>query len=119
MRNPSSSAVLLTGEVGVLAGVRQDAAFRTNVGVYNLGTTECVVEVEARDEGGMVVGSKLVLTVPPTRYAQEALSRAVATALPSGTVFVTNATPGCTVGAVAYVIDNVTQDPYAVAQRKR
>lgn len=119
VRNPSSAAVLLTGEVGVLPGVRQDAAFRTNVGVYNLGTTECVVEVEARDERGMVVGSKLVLTVPPTRYAQEALSRAVATALPSGTLFVTNATPGCTVGAVAYVIDNATQDPFAVAQRKR
>ena len=50
VRNPSSAAVLLTGEVGVLPGVRQDAAFRTNVGVYNLSEKECVVEVEALDE---------------------------------------------------------------------
>lgn len=115
----SSPAILLTGEIGILPGVRQDTAFRTNVGVYNLGDTECVVEVEARDEGGMVVGSKLVLTVPPTRYAQESLSRAVSTALPSGSLHVTNATPGCRVGSVAYVIDNVTQDPFVIAQRKR
>lgn len=119
VRNPTSAAVLLDGEVGVLPGVRQDPAFRTNVGVYNLGTTECLVEVEARDEGGMVVGSKLVLTVPPTRYVQEPLSNAVGTALPSGSLHVRNATPGCTVGSVAYVIDNATQDPYSVAQRKR
>lgn len=118
-RNPSSAAILATGEIGVLPGVRQDAAFRTNVGVYNLGTTECVVEVEARDDQGMVVGSKLALTVPPTRYVQEPLSKAVGNALPSGSVLVTNATTGCTVGGVAYVIDNVTQDPYVVAQRKK
>ncbi len=118
-RNPSSAAVLLTGEVGVLSGIRQDEDFRTNVGVYNLGTTECVVEVEARNEVGIAVGSKLVLTVPPTRYVQEQLSKAVGNALPSGSVFVTNATDGCSVGSVAYVIDNVTQDPYAVAQRKK
>jgi hypothetical protein len=118
-RNPSSAAILATGEVGVFPGVRQDTAFRTNVGVYNLGTTACVVEVEARDEGGMVVGSKLALTVPPTRYVQRSLSEAVGTALPSGSVVVTNATAGCTVGGVAYVIDNVTEDPFAVAQRKK
>jgi hypothetical protein len=34
-------------------------------------------------------------------------------------VAVTNTTEGCRVGSVAYVIDNVTQDPYAVAQRKK
>jgi hypothetical protein len=119
IRNPSSAAILATGEVGVFPGVRQDTAFRTNVGVYNLGTTGCVVEVEARDEGGMVVGSKLVLTVPPTRYVQEPLSKAVGNALPSGSVLVTNATAGCTVGGVVYVIDNVTQDPFVVAQRKK
>lgn len=118
-RNPSSAAILATGEVGVFPGVRQDTAFRTNVGVYNLGTTECIVEVEARNEGGMVVGSKLALPVPPTRYVQRPLSEAVGTALPSGSVLITNATTGCTVGGVAYVIDNATQDPYAVAQRKK
>ncbi|MCL4809270.1 MAG: hypothetical protein KJ062_16010 [Thermoanaerobaculia bacterium] len=119
VRNPTSAAILATGEVGVFPGVRQDAAFRTNVGVYNLGATECVVEVEARDEQGMVVGSKLALTVPPTRYVQEPLSKAVGNALPSGSVLVTNATAGCSVGGVAYVIDNVTQDPFVVSQRKK
>lgn len=119
VRNPSSAAVLATGEVGVFPGVRQDTSFRTNVGVYNLGTTECVVEVEARDGQGMVVGSKLALPVPPTRYVQRPLSEAVGNALPSGSVFVTNATEGCSVGGVVYVIDNVTQDPYVVAQRKK
>ena len=41
VRSPSSSAILLTGETGVLTGVRQDLAFRTNVGVYNLSEKEC------------------------------------------------------------------------------
>ncbi len=117
-RNPSSAAILSTGEVGVLPGVRQDAAFRTNVGVYNLGTTDCVVEVAARDDFGRVAGSTIVMTVPPTQYVQEQLSKAT-TNLPSGSVTVTNATAGCSVGGVAYVIDNVTQDPFSVAQRKK
>ncbi len=118
-RNNGSAAVLLTGEVGILSGIRQDSAFRTNVGVYNLTAMECLVEVEVRDDTGRVVGSKLVLTVPPTRYVQESLAGAVGNNLPSGSVAVTNTTEGCRVGSVAYVIDNVTQDPYAVAQRKK
>lgn len=115
----TSPAILLTGEVGILPGVRQDSAFRTNVGVYNLSTKECVVELEARNDAGHAVGSKLVLTVPPTRYVQEQLSRATGNSLPSGSVAVKNATAGCSVGSVAYVIDNLTQDPFAVTQRKK
>lgn len=119
VRPASSAAVLQTGEVGVLAGIRQDSAFRTNVGVYNLGTSECIVEVEARDDEGRLVGSKLVLTVPATRYVQHTVSSFAGNSLPSGSLRVTNATNGCTVGSVAYVIDNITQDPFSVGQRKR
>ncbi len=119
VRNPTSAAVLLTGETGVLTGVRQDSSFRTNVGVYNLTEKECLVEVEARDDNGRRVGSQLVLFVPALRYVQQALGDATGNHLPSGSVHVTNATEGCVVGGVAYVIDNVTQDPLAVAQRKK
>jgi len=119
VRNPSSAAILLTGESGVLTGVKQTSAFRTNVGVYNLSEKECVVEVEARDENGQRVGSQLVLTVPATRYVQQSLADATGNNLPSGSVHLTNATSGCVVGGVAYVIDNLTQDPFAVSQRKR
>jgi|GEM_PF-1869553 len=119
VKNPSSAAILLTGETGVLTGVRQDLAFRTNVGVYNLSEKECVVEVEARDDEGRKTGSQLVLTVPAIRYVQQSLGDATGNNLPSGSVLVTNATSGCVVGSIAYVIDNVTQDPLAVAQRKR
>jgi hypothetical protein len=118
VRNPTSAAVLQTGETGVLTGVRQDTSFRTNVGVYNLSDKECVVEVEARDESGQRVGSQLVLTVPATRYVQQSLGDATGNNLPSGSVRLTNATSGCVVGGVAYVIDNITQDPLAVSQRK-
>jgi hypothetical protein len=117
-RNPASPAVLRTGEVGVFPGVRQSSTFRTNVGVYNLGLTDCVVELEARDESGHAVGSKRILAVPALRYVQEPLSLATGDNLPAGTVTLKNASAGCTVGGVAYVIDNVTQDPYAVSQRK-
>ena len=117
VQNPASAAVLQTGEVGLLPGVRQDAAFRTNVGVYNLGTTECVVEISALDDFGNAAGPKIVRNVPAKQYVQEPLSR-ITTSLPSGTVTLTNATAGCFVGGVAYVIDNVTQDPYAVSERK-
>ena len=65
VRNPSSAAVLLMGETGVLTGVRQDSGFRTNVGVYNLTDKDCVVEVEARNDEGQRVGSQLVLDGPP------------------------------------------------------
>jgi hypothetical protein len=118
VRNPSSAAILLTGESGVLTGVRQDLAFRTNIGVYNLSEKQCVVEVEARDDEGRRVGSQLVLTVPATRYVQQSLGDATGNNLPSGSVRVTNTTSGCVVGGVAYVIDNITQDPLAVSQRK-
>ena len=118
VRTSASPALLRTGEVGVLPGVRQDSAFRTNIGVYNVSDKECVVELEARDEDGQTVGSKLALTLPPTRYAQEQLAR-LTTNLPSGSVTLTNGTSGCYVGGVAYVIDNVTQDPFAVPQRKK
>jgi len=119
VRTLGSAYVLRTGEVGVLPGVRQDSAFRTNVGVYNLSTKTCVVEVEARNENGARVGQKLVLSVPPERYVQEAIASATGNNLPSGMLAVTNASEGCIVGSIAYVIDNVTQDPYAVTQRKR
>lgn len=118
VRTSASPALLRTGEIGVLSGVRQDSAFRTNIGVYNVSDKECVVELEARDDEGNTVGSKLALTLPPTRYAQEPLSR-LTTSLPSGSVTLTNGTTGCYVGGVAYVIDNVTQDPFAVSQRKK
>lgn len=114
-----SNAFLRTGEIGVFPGVRQDASFRTNVGVYNLGEKQCVVEMEARDESGNRVGTKGVLTVPPTRYVQESLATYTGNNLPSGSVVLTNATSGCTVGGVVYVIDNATQDPYVVSQRKK
>ena len=119
VRNSSSAAMLVTGEVGVLTGVRQDSAFRTNVGVYNLSDKECVVEVQARGDDGRAVGPKSVLTVPATSYVQQPLGDLTGNNLPSGAVMVTNATAGCTVGSVAYVIDNVTQDPFAVPQRKK
>ena len=73
VRSPSSAAVLLMGETGVLTGVRQDSGFRTNIGVYNLSDKSCVVEVEARDDEGQRVGSQLVLTVPAIRYVQQSL----------------------------------------------
>jgi len=118
VRTSASPALLRTGEVGVLSGVREDTAFRTNIGVYNVSDKDCVVELEAKDDAGHTVGSKLALTLPPTRYHQEPLSR-LTSSLPSGSVTITNGTSGCYVGSVAYVIDNVTQDPFAVSQRKK
>ncbi len=50
---------------------------------------------------------------------QQSLGDATGNNLPSGSVRLTNATTGCAVGGVAYVIDNATQDPFAVSQRKR
>lgn len=119
VRNPSSAAVLLIGETGVLTGVRQDSAFRTNVGIYNLTDKDCVVEVEARNDEGQRVGTQLVLTVPPIRYVQKSLGDLTGNNLPSGSVRLVNTTTGCAVGGIAYVIDNATQDPFAVSQRKR
>lgn len=118
VRTSASPALLRTGEVGVLSGVRENTAFRTNIGVYNVSDKDCVVELEAKDDAGHTVGSKLALTLPPTRYHQEPLSR-LTSSLPSGSVTITNGTSGCYVGSVAYVIDNVTQDPFAVSQRKK
>lgn len=117
--SPYSSSVLRTGEVAVFAGARQDGSFRTNVGVYNLSEKECVVEVEALDDAGHRVGAKGVLTIQATQYAQKSLSDYTGNNLPSGSVTVTNATEGCTVGGVTYVIDEATQDPFAVGMRKR
>ena len=114
-----SAGLISGGQTGVFPAVRQDAAFRTNVGVFNISSIACAVELEARDEAGAKVGTTSSFSVSPSKYVQKSLGEATgAIPLASGSATVRNLTPGCYVGASAYVIDNVSQDPSAVAFRK-
>lgn len=125
----ASTEVLLPGEAGRLIGVRDDntqaqkTGFRTNLVLVNTSETArlCPTQVEAHDGNGTLVGSASV-GVAPSTMVQKTFRQLFpdAPALPMGAlrVIVPTTSTGCSIGAVAYVIDNASQDPFAVALHK-
>lgn len=107
---------LASGRTGVLAHLKKSGAYRTNVGVTNLGTTEVTVEIRLFDSRGAQAGNVRSLTVPVGGLLQEtdvfATSGAGNQEIAFATVEVR--TPGGKVWAFASVIDNATGDPTIV-----
>jgi hypothetical protein len=115
-----STHTLEYGEFGLLTGLRHDDAFRTNLGFFAKGSGRCIAEVALYDQDGKNLGTNPVrLELVPDIYRQEPLRSLFGTGdLRGVSVRVTAATQGCQVGAVAYVIDNESSDPYVVPMRK-
>ena len=100
-------------------GIREDAAFRTNLVVANPGTTEVVVALELLAEDGARLGTGTA-TLPPLGMTQ--LSRVVRVLGAAGDVagarlVLEPVTPGGSVAAYAVLIDSATGDPRTLLPR--
>lgn len=104
------------GRIGVLPHLKRTAAYRTNIGVVNLGTAQCTALIKLFSSAGVQVGSTKQLTADPGRWVQQydifanvgAGNQPVAYA----TVEVQNT--GDLVWAYASVIDVATGDPTTI-----
>ncbi|HPW56518.1 MAG: S8 family serine peptidase [Thermoanaerobaculaceae bacterium] len=103
------------GQWGVLAQLTQNATYRTNIGVLNMGSTAAVVNVKLFNGFGSLVGEYNV-TLNPGEYKQEDRvfgTKGGQTNMAEGYAKVT-CTTGAGVIAVASVLDNGTSDPTTI-----
>ena len=115
-----SAHPLRYGEFGMLTGLRNDSAFRTNIGLFAKGIGTCLAELVLYGPDGKALGTNPVkVELRPDIYRQDRLSSMFGVDnLRAVSVRVAAATQACEIGAVAYVIDNESSDPYVVPMRK-
>ena len=106
---------ITSGQVGVLPQLKKNGAFRTNVGVQNLGDASATVLVRVFDATGAQVGSKS-LTVAAGRWLQQNDIFAAASAGSQDIAYATVEvqTAGATVWAYGSVVDQATGDPTTI-----
>lgn len=118
----ASSELLSTNETGRLIGIRDDGTFRTNIVLVNTSLNQCGVQLEVRNNNGEIppAGSKLPVLPPNTMVQISGVKNyfGISDGLRNASVVVKNVSSNCAVGAVAYVIDNTTQDPIAINLKK-
>lgn len=97
---------------GSILGLRQDAAFRSNVGLFNPEPFAAMVSLTLRRADGEVIG-RTAVSVPPLGYVQRNLAVLFPDAVWSeGEVLTLSIdSPDLDVFAFGAVIDNVSQDP--------
>lgn len=102
-----------------IAGIREDAGFRTNLVLASAAESETVIELTLVAADGSTLASKN-FALPPLGMTQ--LTRVVRELGAPGDVsgarlVLSTATPGASVAAYASVIDNVTNDPRTLLPR--
>ncbi len=97
---------------GSILGLRQDAGFRSNVGLFNPEPFDADVTLTLRRADGEVIG-ETVVSVPPRGYVQRNLAVLFPNSrMPEGEALTLSVeSPQLDVFAFAAVIDNVSQDP--------
>lgn len=115
---PAVTAVegLARMQVAYIGQIEKSAAFRSNLGVQNLGTASCEVAVTLRGPNGTSIGNPLATTVPAGKYHQwdDVFAKAGVTDAALAYARVEVETPGCRVWAYGSVVDNITNDPTTV-----
>jgi len=100
-----------------LAGLRQDAQFRTNIVLANMAETGATVTVRVLTREGVTATSQ-GFTVPAMGFLQLNLANNLGISnFSGGSAVVSCATPGCLVAAYASVIDASTADPRTILAR--
>jgi len=104
------------GQTAYIGQLEKSASFRSNLGVQNLGSTDCSVTVTLHDSSGATLGSPLTQTVAGGRYFQwdDVFAKAGAPAQPLAYATVEVQTSGCRAWAYGSVVDNATGDPTTV-----
>ena len=97
---------------GSILGLRQDAAFRSNVGLFNPEPFTAVVSLALRRADGQVIG-EAVVSVPPLGYVQRNLAVLFPDArrVDGEVLTLSIDSPDLDIFAFAAVIDNTSQDP--------
>jgi hypothetical protein len=104
------------GQVGVLGQVKKTGAFRTNVGVVNLGTSSCAVAVKLWGGSGAPLGGVKTITAAAGRWVQVSDIFAACSAPSQEIAYATVEvqTSGGKAWAYASVVDNATGDPTTI-----
>ncbi len=112
----TTSDGLTQGQAGLLAGLKRNVAFRTNIGAINLGDSQCTVLVSLYDNSGGVIGSPQMVTLEAGTWQQldDVFMTSGAGQQDLGYAKVEVQTPGGRAWTYASVIDNATGDPTTV-----
>ncbi|MCU0290509.1 MAG: hypothetical protein MUF10_00750 [Thermoanaerobaculaceae bacterium] len=104
------------GTRGFLPGIRQNAAFRTNIGLVNLNDKAGTVRISIVDETGAVRGTPKLVEVQPYRWLQVDRIFDVVGAgnLDTAYAVIEVTTTYSKFWAYASVIDNLTGDPMTI-----
>ena len=107
---------IVAGQVGVLAQLEGTTAFRTNVGIVNLGAAAVTVAVRLFEAGGAQVGSVKRITAGAGLWVQQddIFAACAAGSRPLAYATVEVETAGGAVWAYASVIDQATGDPTTI-----
>ncbi|MCU0290758.1 MAG: PKD domain-containing protein [Thermoanaerobaculaceae bacterium] len=107
---------LPAGQTGVIPQLKKNTAFRTNLGILNLGTAPCTVAVKLRGSTGTQLGSTRTQVVSAGRYWQQDKIFDNVGAGTCDTAFATVEvqTTGGKVWAYGSVVDNPTGDPTTI-----
>ena len=127
----STAGVILFNETGRFIGIREDVDTRTNFVLFNPGPTVCNVTMQVLDANGNVIApGGLSKGLPPKTMVQANRLKntfGITSDIRNASLVVRNATGGCTIGGVAYVVDGNpgtpggnpnTNDPFTVTFRK-
>ncbi|HQN96088.1 MAG TPA: hypothetical protein PLM61_06940 [Thermoanaerobaculales bacterium] len=115
----AASSGLAAGQSAFLPALVEDDAYRTNIGVVNMGEATATILVELCDGAGTTV-AEYTRQIPPGRWRQEIQPfryLAGETAMSGGYSRIT-VQSGAGVFALASVIDNITNDPTTVAMQR-
>ncbi|HQP87603.1 MAG TPA: S8 family serine peptidase [Thermoanaerobaculia bacterium] len=100
-----------------LAGLRQDAKFRTNLVLANMGESVAAVALRILNTSGATAATRS-LSIPALGFLQLNLANDLGVSnFSGGSAVVSCSTPGCLVVAYASVIDEATADPRTVLAR--
>jgi hypothetical protein len=112
------SQALIGGQTGVIPQLKYTTGFRTNVGLLNLGSSDCEVDIRLIGVDGQQVGEQVRVTVSPGRYWQgdnifgSAWTGAGGRNIAYAEIEVVTA--GGQVWAYGSVVDNATGDPTTI-----
>ncbi|MGV8041322.1 MAG: S8 family serine peptidase [Thermoanaerobaculaceae bacterium] len=105
------------GQTAYVGQLEKSTAFRSNLGVQNLGSTDCAVTATLHDASGATLGNPLTQTVAGGRYFQwdDVFAKAAAPSASLAYAKVRVDTNAGRIWAYGSVVDNITGDPTTVA----
>ncbi|NOZ93503.1 MAG: S8 family serine peptidase [Acidobacteria bacterium] len=114
----SAADGLSTGQLAVLNQLQESTAFRTNIGVVNLGTAPATVTITLYDASGSSVGAFNV-SLSPGQWKQDQQPFLKRFGRTSTTGYATvSVTSGSGIVAYASVIDNGSGDPTTIPMKR-